>query len=169
MITRTDIEKYFVAEKQESLLFVYAGLVAIVIAVLGLFLWKTQFWKGAAIVLAAIAVIQIIAGYTVYRRCDSDRTKMVYALDMNPDQLKNKELPRMEKVNRNFMIYRCVEIALFVAGILLIALYRKNIDKQFWFGFGVALAVQAALTFGADSVAAKRASIYTEQLKTLLK
>ncbi len=169
MITRVDIEKYFVAEKQSSMLFICLGLAAIVVALLGLFAWKTQFWKGAAIVLIAIALIQVIAGYTVYRRSDADRTKMVYALDMNPDQLRTKELPRMETVNRNFIIYRYVEIALVIAGALLIALYRSNMDKQFWVGLGVALLVQALLTLSGDIVAAKRALKYTEQLKTLLK
>ena len=169
MISRTDIEKYFVAEKQESLLFIGIGVAAIIIALLGLFLWRTQFWKGAAIVLIVIALIQIVAGYTVYKRCDADRTRVVYALDMNPDQLKAKELPRIETVNKNFVIYRYVEIALIIAGAVLIVLYRNNNDKQFWYGLGVALTLQAILTLSGDIVAAKRALTYTEQLKTLLK
>ena len=49
MFTKTNIEKYFVAEKQESLLFVIFGIAAIVLALVGLFYWKTQFWKGASI------------------------------------------------------------------------------------------------------------------------
>jgi hypothetical protein len=167
MITRLDIEKYFVAEKQESLLFIAIGIAAIIIALLGLFVWKTQCWKGAAIPLIAIALIQIIVGYTVYARSDEDRKRNVYALDMNPQQLITKELPRMEKVNKNFVVYRYVEIALLIAGLAIYFLSRGNIDKQFWLGLGIALAVQSALMLGADYFAEKRALVYTQQLKKI--
>ena len=109
MITKTDIEKYFIAEKQESLLFIGIGIAAIILAALGLFLWKTQCWKGAAVPLVAIALLQIIVGYTVYSRSDDQRIDAVYKLDMNPQELIHKEIPRMETVNKNFLIYRWVQ------------------------------------------------------------
>ena len=169
MLTKTDIEKYFIAEKQESLLFLGIGIAAIIIALLGVFVWKTQFWKGASIPFILIAALQIIAGFTVYNRSDADRIRVVYALTMNPDDLKEKELPRMETVNKNFVIYRYVEIALLLVGVVLIALYKNNIDKQFIYGIAVALAIQAALMLGADFFAEKRALIYTAQLKEMAK
>lgn len=169
MITKTDIEKYFIAEKQESLLFIGIGIAAIILAGLGLFLWKTQCWKGAAIPLVVIAVLQIIIGYTVYARSDNQRIDAVYKLDMNPQELINKEIPRMEIVNENFVTYRWVEIVFIIAGVILFFLYRTNTDKQFFYGLGIALAIQAALMLGADYFAEKRASIYTTQLKTLVK
>jgi len=165
MITKADIEKYFIAEKQESLLFIGIGIAAILIALVGIFLWKTQVWKGAAIPLLAIAFIQITVGYTIYKRSDKDRVRVVYALDMNPNDLKTKELPRMEKVNKNFVLYKYVEIAFTVIGIILIALYKNNAEKQFWLGLGIALLVQAIIMLGADFFAEKRATVYTNQLK----
>lgn len=169
MLTKTDIEKYFIAEKQESLLFLGIGIAAIVVALLGVFVWKTQFWKGASIPLILIAILQIIVGFTVYNRSDADRTRVVYALDMNPTELKEKELPRMETVNKNFVIYRYVEIALLLVGLVLMALYKNTIDKQFIYGIAVALAIQAALMLGADYFAEKRALLYTAQLKERVK
>jgi len=168
MFTKTNIEKYFVAEKQESLLFVILGIAAIVLALVGLFYWKTQFWKGASIPLILIAVIQIIVGYTVYVRSDKQRTDMVYAFDMDPSKIQNEEVPRMEEVNKNFVTYRWIEIILFVAGIALALVYRTNPDKQLIVGIGVALAIEAALMFSADFIAAKRASNYSSGLKTFL-
>lgn len=165
MITKADIEKYFIAEKQESLLFIGIGIAAILIALVGIFLWKTQAWKGAAIPLLAIAFIQITVGYTIYKRSDKDRVRVVYALDMNPNDLKTKELPRMEKVNKNFVLYKYVEIAFTVAGIILIALYKNNTEKQFWLGLGAALLIQAIAMLSADFFAEKRATVYTNQLK----
>lgn len=169
MLTKTDIEKYFLAEKQESLLFLIIGIAAIIIAVVGIFIWKTQTWKGAAIPLIIIALIQITVGYTVYKRSDKDRVRVVYALDMNPDDLKTKELPRMEAVNKNFLIYRYVEIALLTIGILLAFYFRDNVEKQLWMGLGIALALQSFIMLGADFFAEKRAITYTQQLKEMVK
>ncbi len=168
MLTKTDIEKYFIAEKQESLLFLGIGIAALIVALLGIFVWKTQFWKGASIPLILIAVLQIIVGFTVYNRSDADRVRVVYALTMNPDDLKEKELPRMETVNKNFVIYRYVEIALLLIGVTVAVLYKNNIDKQFVYGIAVALAIQAGLMLGADYFAEKRALVYTAQLKATM-
>lgn len=165
MITKAEIEKYFIAEKQESLLFIGIGIAAILIALLGIFLWKTQAWKGAAIPLIVIAFIQITAGYTIYKRSDKDRVRVVYALDMNPNDLKTKELPRMEKVNKNFVVYRYVEIALLIIGFVVAFYFRDNNEKQFLMGLGIALALQAFIGLGADFFAEKRAVEYTNQLK----
>ena len=168
MFTKADVEKYFIAEKQESLLFVGIGVAAIIIALLGLFIWKSQAWKGASIPLIAIALIQIVAGYTVYKRSDADRVRNVYSFTMDPSRLKNEEMPRMETVSKNFVIYRCVEIALILAGFFLIFLYKSNTDKQFLLGVGLALAIQAALMLTADYFAEKRAKIYTAGIKAHL-
>lgn len=168
MFTKTDIEKYFMAEKQESLLFVIIGAAAIVLAFVGLFYWKTQFWKGASIPLILIAVIQIIVGYTVYARSNQQRTGTVSAFDMDISKLQNEELPRMEEVNKNFVTYRWTEIILVFAGMALAAVYRSNPDKQFIVGIGIALAIEAALMFGADFIAERRAHKYKHGLQSFL-
>ena len=98
----------------------------------------------------AIALIQVVVGYTVYARSDRQRTDIVYAFDMNPDKLENEELPRMHAVNRNFVIYRWVEILLFVAGLVLVFTCKNDAGKQFWLGLGLALALQAAVMLIAD-------------------
>ena len=165
MFTKADIEKYFMAEKQVSLLFIVIGIIALVLAAGFFFAWKTNFAKGAALPLLIIGLVQAIAGYAVYARSDKQRIDNVYAFDMNPGILKNEELPRMQAVNKNFVIYRWVELAFVVAGIVLVILYKSNTQKSFLFGFGVALALQAALMLGADYLAAKRAMVYMEQLE----
>lgn len=169
MLTKSDIEKYFIAEKQESLVFIGIGILAIIIALVGFFAYKTQFWKGAAIPFIIIGIIQLVVGYTVYTRSDADRIRVVYALDMNPEDLKTKELPRMETVNKNFVVYRYVEIALLIVGLVFTFLYRSNLEKQFILGIGVALAIQSALMLGADYFAEKRALMYTNQLMETVK
>jgi drug/metabolite transporter (DMT)-like permease len=165
MLTKAAIEKYFLAEKQESLFFLIIGIAAILLAVVFFFSWKTNFAKGATFPLLLIGLIEAAAGYVVYVRSDDQRINNVYSYDMNPGKLKNEELPRMKTVNRNFLIYRWGEIFFVVAGLVLIFLYKNNSGKTFLLGLGITLAIQAALLFGADFIAAKRAAIYTEQLE----
>ncbi len=165
MLTKQLIEKYFIAEKNESLIFLIIGIIAIVLAFVCYQFLKTNFYKGAAIPLLVLGLLQAIAGYTVYTRSDKQRIDNVYAYDMNPDKIKNEELPRMKTVNRNFLIYRWIEILFLAAGLLLIFLYRTHVDKTFWYGLGIALAIEAALLLAADYVAADRARRYTEQIE----
>jgi hypothetical protein len=166
MLTKTLIEKYFLAEKQESLLFISIGIIAILLAILGWLYFKTAFWKGASIPFLAIALLQIIVGYTVFARSDEQRVDMVYSLDMNPDQLTKVELPRMEVVNKNFVIYRWVEIVLVLVGMGLYVYFRENTPQEFWKGFGFALCLQALLMLGADYFAEQRAHEYTAALSS---
>ena len=165
MLTKADIEKYFIAEKQESLVFLVIGLLAIILALIFYTVVKTQISRGAALPLLVLGLIQAIAGYAVYVTSDDQRVGLVYAYDMNPDQLKTVELARMQKVNTNFIIYRWVEISALIAGIVLIILFRDLSEKNFWLGFGISLTLMAAELFTADFIAEKRAVHYTSQLE----
>ena len=166
MFTKADIEKYFVAEKAESLVFLILGILAISLSIIFFSYLKSALYKGAAIPLIVIGLIQAIVGYTVYSRADQQRISIVYAYDMDPGKLKNEELPRMEKVNQRFLIYRWVEISLIVAGLVIIILFRKNPDQQFLLGAGIALALDAAIMLSADYIAEKRAVSYMQQLQS---
>jgi Mg2+/citrate symporter len=165
MFSKTDIEKYFIAEKQESLVFIVIGVLAISAAVAFYFFLRSSFFKGAALPLLLIGLIQVVVGYTVYVRSDDDRVRNVYAYDMDPGALKQKEIPRMDQVNRNFVIYRWVEIALLAAGVILILVHGRNPGGvSFWYGFGIALALQAFIMLSADYFAEKRALLYHKGL-----
>ena len=166
MFTKADIEKYFNAEKSESGLFMTIGIAGIVIAIIFYFFLKTEFYKGAAIPLFFIGVILGIVGFTVYKRSDSDRIRNVYAYDMNPTELKQKEIPRMKTVIQNFIIYRWVEIALLIIGLGLYIYFVRDIRHDFWRGFGLGLAVMALSALVADYFAEKRGRVYLDGLIT---
>lgn len=165
MFTKADVEKYFVSEKNISLLFIIIGALAIITALLFFFCLKKDFYKGAAIPLLLIGLLQLIASIYVYNRSDAQRKDIIYKLDMNFATIKQSEIPRIEKVVKRFIVYRWVEIALFFAGIVLVIMYKNNTEKSFWIGLGLTLALQAAITFGADSFANKKANNYLEGLK----
>ncbi len=168
MFSKADIEKYFVGEKQESLWFLIIGITAVVLAVILFFFLKTNFYKGAAVPLVVVGVVMVIVGYTIYRKSDADRVNNVYAYDMNPSQLKNGELPRMEKVMKNFVIIRYVELILFIAGFVLYIYFIRDIRHDFWRGFGLALAIMALVALAADYFAEKRGKIYTSGIRSFI-
>jgi hypothetical protein len=164
MFTKTDIEKYFNAEKAESLLFMAIGIAGIVTALLFFFILKTSFHKGAAIPLLAVGSLLGVVGYTVYKRSDDDRKRNVYAYDMNPAELRDKELPRMKTVMKNFVIYRYTELFLLLVGTGLYIYFIRDFQHDFWRGFGLALAVMALLALTADYFAEKRGKAYMKGL-----
>ena len=164
MFSKTDIEKYFTAEKQESLLFLGIGVTGIVLAVIFWFVLKSPVYKGAAVPLILVGLLLGVVGYTVYMRSDSDRIRNVYAYDLNPTELKEKEIPRMQVVMKNFVIYRYTEIGLAAVGLLLFFCFRNNSTQQFWSGLGIGLFCMALLALGADYFAEKRGHEYLNGL-----
>ncbi|MBK9484183.1 MAG: hypothetical protein IPO01_02860 [Chitinophagaceae bacterium] len=164
------IYRYFTAEKQESLLFLIVGIIAVILAVVFWFFIKSNpnFFKGAAIPLLAIGLIQMVVGYSVYSRTDKQKADIAYNIGMEPvSYVKQTELPRMKTVMKNFVIYRWVEIAFIITGLVLIFLFRSNADKTFWYGFGIALAIQAVIMLGADYFAEQRGKVYTNELNKI--
>jgi Na+/melibiose symporter-like transporter len=169
MFTKADIEKYFNAEKAESWVFMAIGIAGIIAAIVFIFILKTNFYKGAAIPLVLVGLLLGIVGYNIYKRSDSDRMRNVYAYDMNPSELKEKELPRMKTVMKNFVMYRYTEIFLFLVGAALYIYFIRDFTKDFWRGFGLALAVMALLALVADFFAEKRGKDYLKGIETFIK
>lgn len=168
MFTKADIEKYFVAEKQQAFLFLLIGIAALVTAIVFLMFLKNNFYKGAALPLLLVGLLSGVAGYTVYKRSDADRVRNVYAYDLNPTELKERELPRMQKVMKNFTVLFWSELVLLLAGVGLFIYFRNNTAHDFWRGFGVSLAVMALFALLADRYAANRGKAYTEGLQSFV-
>jgi len=160
------VHKYFIAEKQAGMFFLVVGVVSVLLSLLFFVFIKTNpsLCRGMAVPLLVIGLLQSVVGFTVYSRSDQQRMDVSYKMGMDPGFVRNTELPRMEKVMHNFTIYKYVEIALLVAGIVLILLYRTNEGKQFLYGVGIALALQAAVSLGADVMAEKRGGAYKSKL-----
>ena len=169
MFSKTEIEKYFSAEKLESLVFMIVGAAAIIAAIVFFFYLKSNWYKGAALPFILVGFLHLIIGFTIYNRSDEDRKRVVYAYSMDPGAIQTKEIPRMETVNKNFVVYRYTEIGLLIIGLVLFFLFRSQLDKSFWVGLGVALAVEAAISLGADYFAEQRGKIYLEGLRHFVK
>lgn len=169
MFTKADAEAYFNGEKQESLVFLLIGVMAIIAALLLFFYFKQAWGKGAAWPLLVIGLMQCVVGFTVYARSDDQRKDIVYKMDLNPDALQQVEVPRMEKVMKNFVIYRYTEIALLVGGLAVLLFLRNQPGKQWWMGLAAGFALQAALMLLADGFAERRGTKYLDGLQSFLK
>ncbi len=164
MLSRADIEKYFNGEKAAGRVFMMMGAGSIAAAALFFIALKLDFYKGAAIPLLIVGILFLTVGLTIYKHSDADRIRNVYALDMNPAELKEKELPRMQKVMRNFSILFIIEVILFLTGIVLYLVFIRDFKNDFWRGLGLSLSIMALIALAADMAAAKRGKIYLSAL-----
>jgi hypothetical protein len=164
MIEMNTVEKYFNAEKYESVLFVLLGAVAITFATYCFFKIKQPFYFGMVYPLITVALIQIVVGTSVYLRSPKDIVRVNEMIQTDKSRIQTEEIPRMEVVMKNFVIYRWVEIVLFAIGIIFIFYFQP---LTFWKGFGIGLTVQAGIMLLLDFFAESRGKVYLDFLKTL--
>jgi uncharacterized paraquat-inducible protein A len=156
------MNSYFSAEKQESLIFIAVGLLAIGISV---WLWMNGHrLKSMAYPLVAIAVMQIVVGASVYLRTDVQLSTLSVQLNANPAALKTEETNRMQTVMKNFSIYKAVEMVLLIIGVGMIAFLQRH---DLAAGIGVGLVLQAAFTLTLDIFAEARGADYLSAIRSL--
>ena len=157
-----NMSDYFVAEKQESVIFVVVGLLAIGFS---LWLWMNGHrLKYMAYPLVVIALMQIVVGGTVYLRTDSQVSTLSAQLQVNPAALKAEETARMETVMKNFSIYKSIEMLLLIMGVGLIAFFQRHDVAA---GIGVGLVLQAAFTLTLDIFAETRGADYLSVVQSI--
>ena len=114
------LNSYFSAEKQESVIFITVGLVAIGVST---WLWMNGHrLKSMAYPLVVIALMQMVVGVSIYLRTDHQIATLSAQLQQEPAALKAQEIPRMQTVMKNFSIYKAVEMVLLILGLGMLAL-----------------------------------------------
>ncbi|MFM9989703.1 hypothetical protein [Flavobacterium sp.] len=83
-----------------------------------------------------------------------------------PFKIQTEEIPRMNVVMKNFVIYRYVEFALMLCGLIL---FFVSPGQTILKGLGIGLFIQASLMLSLDFFAEKRGTEYLKQLITLSK
>ena len=86
---------YFKAERAESLLFIAAGGASVLLALWFWFSVKKPFYNGLATSLAALALIQLVVGFTVYFRTPLDIKKVETFLMNDPSKIKSEDEPHV--------------------------------------------------------------------------
>ena len=165
MLDKLAIEKYFIAQKQESVLLIVLGIAAILMAFIFLGYLKKQYYHGLAAVLLLAGLLQIIIGYLVYNSSDEYRKRNVYAYDMNRGQLRDKEMPRVEKLVKLLAIIKYVVLVLLVGGILS-ALYFRGNGNLFWKFFCISILIEATVCLGFNFWTEKSTQHYLKELNS---
>jgi hypothetical protein len=115
--------------------------------------------------LIAIALIQIVVGSSVYFRSPKDILRVEQIVQTEQQKIQTEEIPRMEIVMKNFVIYRWVEIALLFVGIIFFFYFRPiSISK----GIGLGLSIQSGFMLLLDFFAESRGKVYLEYLRTII-
>ena len=156
------MSSYFVAEKQESVIFMAVGLLAICLSV---WLWMNGHrLKSMAYPLVFIALMQMVVGASVYLRTDSQLFTLSAQLQVSPAALKAEESTRMATVLKNFSIYKAVEMLLLIVGVGMIAFLQR---QDMAAGIGVGLVLQAAFTLTLDIFAEARGADYLSAIGSI--
>ena len=159
------VVKYFNGEKAESYIFIFIGVIAFAMTLYFIFTLKTSFWKGVAIPFILVALLEFIVGYTNVTRSSKDIIRVQTYITNESQKIQIDEIPRMEKVLSNFVIYRYVEIALILLGIVLM---YSSMNDTFWRGIGLGLFIQASIVLCLDFFAERRGHIYIVYLQELV-
>ncbi len=159
------IVKYFTGERLESFLFLSLGVLGLAIAILFLFILKTSFLKGVAIPFLVVSFVEIVVGVTLIYRSPKDIIRVEAYLSEKNEMIQKEEIPRMEGVMRNFVIFRYTEITLIIVGIILMYGFRQNLLLN---GIGLGLFIQSSVVLLLDFFAERRGEVYLAYLRTIV-
>ena len=156
--------KYFTGEKSESYLFLLLGVMGLAMSVYFILVNTASFWKGFAIPFVLVSILEIIVGVTLIYRSPKDIIRVENYIKNEQIKIKTDEIPRMEKVMRNFVIFRYTEVGLILVGLIIYFAFAKY---DFWKGLGLALLIQASVVLTLDYFAERRGFIYLEYLNSI--
>lgn len=152
------IATYFSAERDESMLFMAVGALALAASAYFLLVLRKPFFNGMAFTLSVVAALQIIVGITIYQRSPLDTARVQQMVQSAPQQIRSEEVPRMKKVILNFKIYLGVELILLVLSIVVLLLLSS--PGTIIRGAEMGLAIQAVFTAVLDLAAMRRGDAY---------
>ena len=121
--------------------------------------------KGMAIPFLVVAALELIVGLTLVYRSPKDIVRVETYLSEKTEMIQKEEIPRMEKVMRNFIIFRFTEIILIIIGIILMYGSRQN---SLWNGIGVGLFIQSSTVLLLDFFAERRGEVYLAYLRSIV-
>ncbi len=154
---------YFTEERAQSVILLSIGIIALILACIFFYIIRYSFFKGIAIPLLLIGLLQIVVGGVIFYRSPKDTLKVQNMFLHEPHRIKSEELPRIEKVIKQFEIYKWIEMTLLIISIILIVIFY-NSPQTFWKGIGLGLLLQTCLVFGIDIMSEKRALDYKENI-----
>jgi hypothetical protein len=157
------MEEYFAGEESAGGAALALGLTTGGIGA-GLLADDHDFGVGMAIPLIAAGSLQAIIGTVLLARSDGQLEDRLAQHARDPAAYRGDELPRMERVNFWFGVYKVVWIGLMGVGAAGVVFGIVD-DRPGFVGAGLGLSAQAGATLAFDVIAEDRAEIYTEQIR----
>ena len=158
------VSKYFSAEKGESILFITVGLLSLILSIYFLIKLKQPLFSGLSYSFITIAFVELAIGISIYFRSPKDMIRVNQFIQTEIVKIQSEEIPRMETVLNNFVIYRWIEIGFVLVGIAMFLYFQPT---TLWRGVGLGLSIQASLLLLLDFIAESRGKIYLEHLQNL--
>lgn len=168
VFSKTDIERYFTAEKQMGIVFLVVAVLALAAALFFVFNQKTPFHRGAALPVFLFAGFLLYSGYGLYSKSDDRRIRNVYSYDMDPGRLTEKELPRLKTMHRDLTRMHMAGFALLALSAVAAYLLQKRVDLSFWYGFALSMALVALAACGITYLMASRLGDFTSRMQAFL-
>jgi membrane glycosyltransferase len=158
-----NIQKYFDGEKLQCILGIIIGSVCILTSIYFLFLQKPML-KGVAYSVIPLSILLLTICIGIVIRTPNDLERVITFYKDEPQKIQTDELPRMEKVMKNFAMIMKVEIFIFAVGLLLATFFWKY---ELVKGVAIGLMLSSSVFYLFDYIAAKRGETYLEFLKSL--
>ncbi|MCF8422938.1 MAG: hypothetical protein K9H41_01205 [Bacteroidia bacterium] len=163
MLHNDIITTYLTEERIESTFFMIVGLITIALAFIFLGIIKYSFFKGMAIPLLVLGIIELSAGAISYNQSQKYSNNIQLLKKYNTEEVQAEELKRMQIILKNYTIYSWIELLLICIGLLLFIRFNKS-PQTFWKGFGLGLLIQAIILFALHLLTEQTGKMYIEQL-----
>ena len=156
-------QTYLTEERIENTFFMIVGLITIALAFIFLGIIKYSFFKGMAIPLLVLGIIELSAGAISYNQSQKYSNNIQLLKINNTEEVQAEELKRMQIILKNYTIYSWIELLLICIGLLLFIRFNKS-PQTFWKGFGLGLLIQASILFALHLLTEQTGKMYIEQL-----
>lgn len=158
------MHEYFRGERAESL-FVIAplGLLCVLFGLALLLSERSAFFVSVAVPFLVLGGALLATGAAVGLRTDGQVAALDAAYAKDPSAFVAEELPRMEKVNKNWPVYLTTWCVFAIVGLGL----RFGLARDWAHGLGIALVFFGGVGLLIDGFAERRAKPYTAALVAL--
>ncbi len=157
------VNQYFNGEVFQCTIGIIAAVIFIILALYLFFVVKTQYAKGFGYPSFIISVLVLIICASVVKRSPADIKRVNSFVQNEPDKIRTIELPRIQKVMRNFKVIEFVEIGLALLSLLAFFI----IKNEMWKGVSLGALALSILMFLFDFFAEKRGKVYLDFLQSL--
>ncbi len=162
MFTKETIENYFLHFKQGHLFLLMLAGVSIIVG-MALYLGvKKHFFKGFSIPLFSAAMLLFTITYTNFNNADRLRKILVYDYDLHPENLKIRELVRVDSFMLNANIIFYTSIALIIVAVGLFLYFHKKLNAQYIKGTAASLFLMSLIVATTFFIMKKEAKDYRE-------